>query len=330
MTGAIARLLISGTLTVYFETSHGELNALDASQQGLSGIHAGIQESGLITGEVKLAELAAAGETIPANASTVIMARPITDLSSEEIAVIDEYLQRGGSLLIMADVLLNDSPFLGQNSTFNQYLWDNYGIRALDAVVVDSGASGATDVDVIGAAVATDTDLGGRLDPASAPTLFRIARAVEVQQDTPPTDNGWVIASSQESYGETDIQSLMTTNSYAFDAEQDITGPLNIAVWSWDQDTNARILLVGDSDFATNGYVCEACPIGNAILFTDGISWLSGLNEQLHFGFQSFVTAPLIFVSGQTLDLIAFVTIIVIPGLVLVTGLAIWWRRNRR
>jgi ABC-type uncharacterized transport system involved in gliding motility auxiliary subunit len=329
MTGAIARLLISGILTIYFETSHGELGALERTQQGLSGIHAGIQESGLITAELRLAELAARGETIPANASTVVMARPITDLSNEEIAIVDEYLQRGGSLFIMADVNLNENPFLGPDSAFNQYLWGNFGVRARDAIIVDSGSSGATDIDVIGAAAAVDTDLGGRLDPVSAPTLFRVARAVEIRQD-PPTDTGWVVTSSENSYGETDIQSLLTTNTYAYDAAQDITGPLNIAVWSWNQTTNAKILLVGDSDFATNGYVCEACPIGNAILVTDGISWLSGLNEQLNFGFRSFVTAPLIFVSGQTLDLIAFITIIIIPVLVLIIGLAIYWRRNRR
>jgi hypothetical protein len=329
MTGAIARLLISGTLTVYFETSHGEINALERTQQGLSGIHAGIQESGLITAQLNLTELAAAGETIPANASTVVMARPITDLSNEEIAVIDEYLQRGGALFILADVNLNENSFLGPNSAFNQYLWDNYGIRARDAIIVDSGSSGATDIDVIGAEADTNAAMGGRLDPASAPTLFRVARALEIRQDS-PTDNGWLITSSENSYGESDIQSLMTSNTYAFDVAQDITGPLNIAVWSQNQDTNARILLVGDSDFATNGYVCQACPIGNAILVTDAISWLSGLNEQLNFGFRSFITAPLIFVSGQTLDLIAFITIIIIPGVVLFTGLAIYWRRNRR
>jgi uncharacterized membrane protein len=37
----------------------------------------------------------------------------------------------------------------------------------------------------------------------------------------------------------------------------------------------------------------------------------------------------MIFVSTQTLDLIAFITVIVMPGLVLLVGLAVWLRRQR-
>jgi hypothetical protein len=160
--------------------------------------------------------------------------------------------------------------------------------------------------------------------------LFRIARAVEVQQENPRTDNGWILASSPQSYGETNIQRVMDTNSWEFDTDQDIPGPLNIAAWSWDQDTDARIVVVGDSDFVTNGYVCETCPIGNAVLFTDALTWLTRFNEDIRFAPGIYSSGPLIFISGQTLDLIAFLTIIVLPALVLMTGVAVWWRRNRR
>jgi hypothetical protein len=330
ITEAVARLLLSGTIKVYFEISHGELDPLDTSQQGLAGVNGGIQESGLLTAGLNLADLTAAGERIPEDAAALIMARPLTDLTNEEIGVVDEYLQRGGALFIMADVLLTDNAFLRQDSPFNQYLWERYGIRALDAVVVDRQTNQGTEVDVIGAAVATGTDLGARLDPATAPTLFRIARAVEVQSENPPTNNGWILASSTESYGETNLQALLETNSWGYDVEHDPTGPLNLAVWSWDQNTDARIVLVGDSDFVTNGYVCEGCPVGNAVLFTDALSWLTRFNEQIRFPPQIYSIGPLIFISGQTLDLIAFLTVVVLPGLVLVAGAVVWWRRNRR
>jgi hypothetical protein len=258
------------------------------------------------------------------------MVRPLTDLAADEITVIDEYLQRGGALFIMADVVLTENAFLMGDSPFSQYLWDNYGLRALDAVIIDRQLNQGTEVDIIGAAAATGTDLGVRLDPATAPTLFRIARAVELQTDNPPTNNGWILASSPQSYGETDLRALLETNTWGYEAEDDPTGPLNIAAWSWDQDTNARIVLVGDSDFVTNGYVCDGCPIGNAILFTDALSWLTGFSERIRFPPGLYSTGPLIFVSGQTLDLIAFLTVILLPGLVLVAGVVVWWRQNRR
>jgi hypothetical protein len=329
MTQSISRLLLSGTKKVYFEVSHGELDALDTSQQGLSGIHDGIQESGLITAMLNLTELAATGGSIPDDASAVIMARPVTPLSAPEIAILDSYLQRGGGVFIMADVLFNDTPFLSQDSLFNQYLWEKFGIQALDAAVVDPAASERTPLDIISAVVYGATDIGARLDPENnTGTLFSIARALQVN-DTPPATvgNGRVVMSSDSSYGETNLRLLGETNTYQPD-EADIPGPLTTVAWAWDQSTNGRVLLVGDSDFVTNGLVMTG---GNGILFTDGLSWLTGLGEEIQFGIQAYsVGLPLVFIDTQTLDLVAFVTVVLMPGLVLVAGFVVWLKRVRQ
>jgi hypothetical protein len=328
MTQAILRLLKAGTLKVYFEIGHGELDPEDNTSQGLTGIHFGMQESGLITDAIDLVELVVTGQQIPEDAATIIMARPTIDLYLEEIALLDAYLKRGGSLFIMAEALLNEDAFLAVDSEFNQYLWDNYGLGSLDAVIVDYSSNLRTPLDIIGYQVYMNTDIGARLDPAVSPTLFRIVRAINVNDD-PPVNNGRVIVSSADSYGETDIRGLMETNAYAPEEGLDLPGPLTSAAWAWDQATNAKILLVGDADFVTNGFIGGSQ--GNAILFTDGVAWLTGFNEQVNFSPQAFVSAPpLIFISTQTLDLIAFVTVILMPGLVLVGGFTIWTRRMRR
>lgn len=327
MTGAIARQLISGTLTVFFETSHGEREPLDSTQEGMSGINAGIQESGLITQPFNLQQTASVGGDLPAEASALILARPLTDLLPAEIAVIDRYLKRGGALFIMTDVLFNDDAFLREDGEFNQFLWNNYGLRALDAAVVDPVSSQDTPLDIISAAVFPDNEIASRLDSENAPTLFRLARAIELNT-TPPEDtpNGRIIMSSPQSYGETNLTLLGETNTYAFDSE-DIQGPLTTAAWAFNQKTGAKILMVGDSDFVTNGQVLTG---GNSILFTDGLAWLTGYGDQINFAPQAFRTGlPLMFVTGQTLDTIAFITVILMPGLVLVLGLIVWMRRMR-
>jgi ABC-type uncharacterized transport system involved in gliding motility auxiliary subunit len=329
MTQAIARLLLSNTIKVYFDIGQGELDPLDTTQQGLSGIHAGMQESGLITESLSISSLAATGGSIPEDASAIIMARPTIDLDAAQIAVLDHYLQRGGSLFLMADALFNQNAFLSEGGAFNTYLWENYGIRGQQAVIVDFGANLRTPLDIIGAAVFTQTDIAARLDPESAPTLFRTARAVEVKTDNPPVNNGIVILSSEDSYGETNLRALAETNTYEWNPAEDIPGPLPVAVWAWDRNSGARILLVGDSDFVTNGFVTSA--IGNAILFTDGVAWMTGLSEQVSFAPQGFSTGlPLIFITTQQLDLIALVTVILMPGFMIVLGLVVWTRRVRR
>ncbi len=327
MTGAIARQLISGTLTVYFERSHGERDPLDSTQEGMSGINGGIQESGLITQPFDLQQVASVGGDLPADASALILARPLTDFSESEIAVIDRYMQRGGSLFIMSDVLFNQDAFLREDGAFNQYLWQNFGLRALDAAIVDPASSQDTPLDIISAAVYTDSAIAARLDSGDNPTLFRLARALEISNNPPDnTPNGRIIMSSPQSYGETNLQQLGETNTYAFDPE-DIQGPLTSVAWAYNQKTGAKIVLVGDSDFATNGQVLMG---GNSILFTDGVAWLTGYGDQINYAPQAYRTGlPLMFVSGQTLDLIAFVTVILMPGLVLLTGFIVWTRRMR-
>lgn len=332
MTDAISRLLIAGTVKIYFEQSLGERDPLDTTSEGLSGIHNGVQESGLVTAALNLEGLAASGGDIPADAATVIFARPLRGLSEAEIGVIDRYLQRGGALLLMADVLYTDDAFLGESDLFNQYLWERYGIRALDAVVVDTASSGTTALDVVSAAVYTDNDIGARLAPDEGiSTLFRVARAVDVNIDSAPPNiaNGRVIMSSPLSFGETNLATLGATNQFTFDEGQDLPGPLTTVVWSFHQQTQAKIVLVGDSDFATNGLALS--PQGNGILFTDSVAWLTNLSERIQFSPQAFsANLPLIFVSQQQLDLITFVTIILLPGATIVSGLALWARRMRQ
>ncbi|MCC6803953.1 MAG: Gldg family protein [Anaerolineae bacterium] len=330
MTQALSRLLIAGTLTVYFDVGDGERDPQDSTQEGISGINNGVRESGLVTYPLSLADLAAQDGDIPNNAATVVFARPLSDFTDDQIRVLDRYLLRGGTLLLLADVLFNDNPFLKQDGNFNQYLWANYGIRALDMAVVDPGFSGATALDAMSAYVFSDTDLGARLDPAQNPTMFRVARALEVNLENAPANiaNGQVILSSEQSYGETDLRTLGETNTYRYDADVDVPGPLTTVVWSSNQTTGARIVLIGDSDFVSNGLILSG---GNGVLFTDSMAWLTGLGEQITFAPQLYgVGSPLIFVSTQTLDLITFLTVILMPGAVLVTGVAIWMRRVRR
>ncbi len=328
MTEAISRLLISGTLTVYFDQSHSERDPLSAEPQGLSGINNGIRESGLITYPISISDLAASGGNIPETASAVVLARPTTDFSEAEIGVIDRYLQKGGALFIMADVLFNQDAFLRYDGLFNHYLWEHFGIRALDAAVVDEASHGQTLLDIVSAAIYPENDIARRLDQQNSPTLFKIARPVEVS--TTPAENvpnGKVIMSSPQSYGETDLKTLGETETYKFDQGVDIPGPLSTVAWSYNRVTGAKVLLIGDSDFATNSLVQTG---GNGILFTDGLSWLTGFSDRINFAPQAYGSgSPVIFVDGQTLDVISFITVILLPGLVFAIGLGIWIRRVR-
>ncbi|MCA9886956.1 MAG: Gldg family protein [Anaerolineae bacterium] len=327
----LAILLASGQFTVYFERGLHTLDPIDNQQQGMSVLNNIMRQNGLITNPISLAELAASNETIPEDASALIIAQPHRQMTAEEVAVLDEYLQRGGSVFIAADAMLTDDLFMAPDSVFNTYMWDHFGLRMTDMIVVDPASSGESQISILSAQVFTGNDIGENINLEGQPDTavqFQIARAIEVN-DSPPVQNGRVIMSSPESWGERDWNSLFQQNNFTFDSsEGDVRDQFTTVAWAYDDATDAKVVLVGDGDFLTNGRVQS--PQGNATLFLDSIGWMTGFTEEVQFQPRSYNTTPVIFVGGQMLDTIAFFTIVVMPGSLLLIALAIWLRRTRQ
>lgn len=327
MTNAILRLLNVGSTVVYFDNSLGELNPLDGSARGLSTLTTLLQGALIGTLPLDLEELAANGQQIPDIASAVILARPVMEPSPAAIAVLDQYLRRGGGLLILADT---QTEFMTEGSPFSQYMWDNWGLRLMDAVVVDDGLSGETNLDIISYAI-TDSEITASIDPAADLTTsvqFRIARPIVVNEN-PPVPNGSLIQTSPQSYAETNLGALFGSNTYGFTEGEDIRGPLTTVAYAEDSaNTGARIVLVGDSDFVTNGQILS--PRGNTLLVDGALSWMSRYSDTVSISPEARITGlPVLFVASQTLDAIAFVTVIVMPGIALALGVFVWYRRSR-
>jgi ABC-2 type transport system permease protein len=330
MTEAIARLLVAGTYKVYFERSLDTLNPIDNTQQGMSFLNNVLRANGLVTDPLSLADLARAGDDIPRDASAVVIARPRRQPTEAEIAVLDRYLKRGGSLFIAGDFFPTSDAFMAENSLFNAYMWENYGLRLLDAIVVDTASSGQSALDVVSAAVFGENKIGANLNKPNQPdtaTLFRLARPVEVST-TPPVSNGSVILSSPFSWAERDTVRVVERNEYRAEEGVDLPGPLTLMAWANDQTTGAKVILVGDGEFLTNGL--SQNPQGNNIVFLDGVGWLTGFSADIEFTPQAFATSPLIFVGGELLDVIGFITVVAMPSLLLVMGVLVYLRRLRQ
>jgi len=327
ITSALNRMLNNRVFKVYFEESRSSLSILEETQQGLTIVDNTLRRNGIQTDTLNLLELTRNNEPIPNDASVLVLARPLIPYLAEEVRVIADYMEQGGSLLILADATFSDRFFLEADSAFNTYLFENYGLRALEAIIVDPVSNVQTPLDLIGYATFTEPPVGSRLPDAS--TFFPIARAIEVSADKPSTvANGRIISTSERSYGEFDVESVIETNSFAFDESTDRIGPLDIAGWAWDEQGNdSKVVLIGDADFAMNGVV-ETAPQGNIALIIESIVWLSGVDAEISFGFSANPSGiPAIFISGNQLDLIGILIIAVLPLTILGIGLTIWYRR---
>lgn len=333
MSTAFARLQLQGRFVVYFVTSNGTLDPLDNQQQGMSLFNNQLREIGYVTQALNLTEIAQTNGSIPQNASVVVIARPTQDFQPQEIAVLDAYLSNGGGLLILADMLFTENAPFSENSQFNTYLWERYGLRGIDAVIVEAAeVSAQTQIDIYAAQVFANIPMAEGIDPQVDPTtspLFHITRVLEVN-DAPPANvnNGRVIMSSQFSYGERDLQTLANTSTFAPQEGTDIDPPLTSVAWALNQTNGSAVVMAGDGDFATNGYYSRGT--GNSRLLINSIGWLSGYSNLQRVTFPpSAVGDGLIttFVSIEQLDGVAFATSVLLPGVVLLAGVLVWRKR---
>ncbi len=87
----------------------------------------------------------------------------------------------------------------------------------------------------------------------------------------------------------------------------------------------ARIVVVGDSDFASNRLLGAYL---NRDFFVNSVNWLLGDVESIAIRPKTGVASRLQLTTEDFFDL-RYVTLFVLPELIAVLGVVAWWRRRR-
>ena len=87
----------------------------------------------------------------------------------------------------------------------------------------------------------------------------------------------------------------------------------------------ARLVVFGDSDFATNQFVDVA---GNGDLLMNAVSWLLNERDQITIRPKSAQFRPLELAPGDEFW-IRWVSWLVVPFIPILAGVVVWWRRRR-
>ena len=86
----------------------------------------------------------------------------------------------------------------------------------------------------------------------------------------------------------------------------------------------SRVVVFGDSDFVTNGYL--GIP-GNRDLFLNSVNWLAQQENLISIRPKDPEDRRVSLTSDQA-KLIFWLSILIIPGLILAGGVQTWWRRR--
>jgi hypothetical protein len=111
-----------------------------------------------------------------------------------------------------------------------------------------------------------------------------------------------------------------------------ISGPFVLAVTvrrslEFQLEEQPRLFLIGDSDVLKNEFVAEIQ--GNVFFWTDIMNWLTGFVEELTFTPVSDPTRLPLIVTDQQRTTIATITLVILPGAVLLSGVGVWLYRRR-
>jgi ABC-type uncharacterized transport system involved in gliding motility auxiliary subunit len=321
VTSAMVKLMNPGNHVIYFLTGHGEYPITGGSDQSYTQLTTALEAKNYKVATLNLLALL----QVPQDASAIIVDGPKKPLSDAEVAMLDTYINKGGSVIVMEDPVV-ETQFGESPDLLASDLSSNYGIDLGNNIVVDAYGYQAyqSALFAIGYQYPTHpiTQKMGTLV-----TGYQGARSV-TSNDAVGTDYSktQIILTVDQSWGETDMASLQN-NSVKYDAGVDLAGPVSLGVAAQGNTDNARLVVFGDSDFATNAYYSF---YGNSDMIINSIDWAVKQENLINLTAKTAVQRSLNQPAGYTKNLIFLGVLVVIPGIVLAAGVGSWVVRRRR
>ncbi len=315
---ALLQLQARGKYNIVFTTGGGEIN-LDTDA---TGIRDGLRSVGINVSTVDLTQA-----DIPAQTTLLVILAPLRDFSQAETDKIAAYLAGGGKLLIMAEPAYQSAVRFMQaaDSPLAEYLWKAWGIKPERAIVFDPVSFYETQYYVQPAKFADQHPIV-RKDASGTPArpLFNLAQSWAVAPTLPDgVQVSLLYTTSDQAFGKTDLREVASNPNRAVRGALDIAGPLTLAVAAENKSTGARIVAVGDADWITNDLIVA---FDGQVLWTNMIDWLTQFLERINID-PVFERLPLN-VTQNELNIAAFITLVLLPGMVLVVGVVVWLRRR--
>ncbi len=330
-TSAILKLIRDETKKIYFLVGHEEHEIEDFNNEGYSGVRAELENQNYAALSLSLLT----EPDIPVDCEVLVIAGPKAGLTPHEINIVTKYLARNGKLLLMLDPSLTSAA--DANSGLVR-LMKRWGVTIGNDLVID-------EIQFV--------PLFGPSAPVPGLELHEITRAMRdlvaflrTRSVTPSPQQtatnlsvkslAKTIGGIQDSWGETERTSDGSfTTDFVYTAGVDTPPPVSVAVaieqkTSNDNEDDAshsptRIVVFGDSDFAANAALREA----NRDLFLATINWLTLEDDLIAIRPIDLEKQALRQMRVQDIRLVQITSVFLIPSIVFVAGLIVWWQRRK-
>jgi len=318
ITSALVRLANPEDRKVYFLIGHGERDIEETGDSGFSEVRSALEAKNYDVATLNLL----VDPQIPEDALAVVVAGPTLPLTAEEGQLLSTYLDGGGALVLLQQPRV-ETRFGDTADPLETYLSQTWGITPADDLVIEPRSQNF--IFAIAFSYA-DHAITSRMQNLAA--YFPAARSLTVTPLADASVSQTSLAfSSEYAWGETDLGFLDTQSQPEFDEANDTPGPLALAAVAENLTARSRVVVIGDSDFASNQYFYQ---LGNGDLIVNSIDWAAGQENLISLtpkpATQRLVVPP----STQVMALIVLTTVGLMPGSVVVLGVWVWWTRRRR
>jgi ABC-type uncharacterized transport system involved in gliding motility auxiliary subunit len=332
ITNGIIKVVTGQQKKIYFSQGHGERDHASAEPGGYNAIASALGRENYTLDKLVIAQQG----FVPDDASVVIVAGPRTDFFPAEMDALKKYLDKAGKLVLELDPPDKpDSPPL----TNLIALAHDWGFDVGNDVVVD--------VSGMGRLIGTDASVPVAANYPSHPITqrFNLITAFPLARSVVPVSGGvngrvaqTFVESSARSWAERDIKGLLTSGQVALDeAKGDKKGPVSIGAaesMMVSADAKAqpvdapkpetRLIVMGDSDFASNSYLGIQ---GNRDLFMNMVGWVSQQESLISIRPKEADDRRVTLTATQQTNII-WLSLLIIPACIFATGVYTWWRRR--
>ncbi len=319
ITNALVKLTRESKPVVYVLQGHGEHSLESVQKDGYSEAKKAMENEYY---EVKSLFLAREPK-VPEDAAVVLLAGAQKSLLEQEWQALKAYVEQGGRLMVLVDP--QAAPGVGD-------FLSQYGLVLEDDIIVDRNSRLLGGDYLVPPIVEYESHPITR-DFRQSPYLVYLpmARSVRAAQSLPEGINVEILArTGPGSWGEKDLERLRRGEAEL--NPEDIQGPVAVAavatVHGKEGGKKGRILVVGDSDFISNGAI-DPNRSGNQDFFLNGLNWLAEQEDLISIRAKSAPSRPVMLKPGQW-TLIFLVVVVLFPLSILCVGVVVVWRRRRK
>jgi hypothetical protein len=320
LTSQLIRLIEGRERVALFAVGHGELDPGDSDER--KGLTRAAKELESENYRIERARDLRSG--IPPSVALVVVARPSSDFAPSEIAALRTFLEQGGGVFALLEANAPQSV---------QAFVSEFGIVPRNDLIVDErnrlffADSFEPQVAFFNAEILPETN--------PKPAILPLAQSIDVvQPERPDVQNAPLAFTDSESWSSQDLIGAQAEKP-VFRSGVDRQGPLAVAAIAKvaradaDLEQDGALVVIGDAEFASNLYVGR---VGNLDLFAN-LAHLASRAEAL-IGVRKETaqggTFSRLQLSATEARVLFSAAVVVLPGLVLLFGAFVEWRRRTR